>query len=62
MNQTEIVDLVREAIMIAIQMSAPVMLIGSKVLPAIPLNETLEAEMLPNGSKVAAELQQLLAF
>jgi hypothetical protein len=31
-------------------------------MPAIPLNSTLEATMLPNASKVEAALKELLAY
>lgn len=44
------------------QLDAPVMTIGAKNLPAIPLNVDLEKEMLPNAEKVAAKLQELIGY
>lgn len=41
MNQTEIIEVVREAIMIAIQLGAPVMLIGLAVGVSIALVQAL---------------------
>lgn len=38
----------------------PVALIGAENLPAVPLNEKLEAHMLPNPEKVAKGLRDLL--
>lgn len=43
-------------------LDAPVKVIGSENLPAIPLNSTLEATMLPNVQKVSAAMDQLLRF
>ncbi|MCC6690296.1 MAG: tungsten formylmethanofuran dehydrogenase, partial [Bacteroidia bacterium] len=43
-------------------LDAPVRCIGSKNLPAIPLNSTLEAEMLPNADKVAQVISELLDY
>jgi len=43
-------------------LDAPVMTIGSECLPAIPLNATLEATMLPNSIKVLQKLKELLAY
>jgi 2-oxoisovalerate dehydrogenase E1 component len=43
-------------------LDAPVMTLGSRNLPAIPLNSTLEATMLPNAEKVKDKLSELLAF
>ncbi|MDP4821083.1 MAG: thiamine pyrophosphate-dependent enzyme [Saprospiraceae bacterium] len=43
-------------------LDAPVTAIGAENLPAIPLNSTLEAAMLPSGEKVAAALRKLLAY
>ena len=42
------------------QLDAPVRAVGAENLPAIPLNSTLEALMLPNADKVAAHLEWLL--
>lgn len=44
------------------KLDAPVMTIGAKNLPAVPLNMGLEAEMLPNADKVAAKLNELLNY
>ena len=44
------------------QLDAPVMTIGAKNLPAIPLNVDLEKEMLPNADKVAQKLQELISY
>ena len=43
-------------------LDAPVKLLGSENVPAIPLNSTLEQTMLPNAVKVAAALGDLLAY
>jgi 2-oxoisovalerate dehydrogenase E1 component len=43
-------------------LDAPVELIGSEKLPAIPLNSTLEQTMLPNAEKVAARMEWLLNY
>ena len=43
-------------------LDAPVEIIGSENLPAIPLNSTLEATMLPNASKVAKAISELLNY
>jgi 2-oxoisovalerate dehydrogenase E1 component len=43
-------------------LDAPVRVLGSKDLPAIPLNSTLEATMLPNAAKVAALMQEILEY
>jgi 2-oxoisovalerate dehydrogenase E1 component len=43
-------------------LDAPVRVIGSEALPAIPLNSTLEATMLPNASKVSAAISSLLDY
>ncbi|MEO0896187.1 MAG: thiamine pyrophosphate-dependent enzyme [Bacteroidota bacterium] len=43
-------------------LDAPVHILGSAPLPAIPLNSTLEASMLPNAEKVAAKLEALLSY
>ena len=44
------------------QLDAPVRSIGAKDLPAIPLNSTLEAEMIPNAERVTKALEDLLAY
>ena len=43
-------------------LDAPVRIIGSENLPAIPLNSTLEATMLPNADKVAKVMEELLKY
>jgi 2-oxoisovalerate dehydrogenase E1 component len=43
-------------------LDAPVRIIGSENLPAIPLNSTLEAAMLPNADKVALMMKELLNY
>jgi 2-oxoisovalerate dehydrogenase E1 component len=43
-------------------LDAPVMCVGAEPLPAIPLNSTLEATMLPSEKKVAAKLEELLGW
>ncbi len=43
-------------------LDAPVRVIGSGNTPAIPLNSTLEYELLPNAEKVATAITQLLNY
>lgn len=43
-------------------LDAPVMVIGSENLPAIPLNSTLEQTMIPSADKVRAKLEELLNY
>lgn len=43
-------------------LDAPVKVVGSENLPAIPLNSILEKTMLPNADKVEAAIAQLLAY
>jgi 2-oxoisovalerate dehydrogenase E1 component len=43
-----------------VHLDAPVKAIGAEVLPAIPLNSTLEGLMLPNADKVAKQIEWLL--
>jgi len=43
-------------------LDAPVMLLGSENLPAIPLNSTLEKTMIPNVEKVKAKIQELMDY
>jgi 2-oxoisovalerate dehydrogenase E1 component len=43
-------------------LDAPVRTLGSTNVPAIPLNSTLEAALLPNAEKVASALSELLAY
>jgi 2-oxoisovalerate dehydrogenase E1 component len=44
------------------QLDAPVKVVGSENLPAIPLNSILEKTMLPNAEKVETAIEQLLAY
>lgn len=44
------------------QLDAPVMVIGSANMPAIPLNSVLEETMIPNAEKVAAKLSELIDY
>ena len=43
-------------------LDAPVYIMGSENLPAIPLNSTLEATMLPNAEKVSEKIEKILAY
>ncbi len=43
-------------------LDAPVMVIGSENMPAIPLNSTLEFTMIPNVDKVKAKIEELLNY
>ncbi|WP_309642614.1 thiamine pyrophosphate-dependent enzyme [Flavobacterium sp.] len=43
-------------------LDAPVMVIGSENMPAIPLNMTLEQTMVPNADKVRAKIDELLGY
>ena len=43
-------------------LDAPIQVMGSANVPAVPLNKALEKEMLPNGDKVYDALNSLLAF
>jgi 2-oxoisovalerate dehydrogenase E1 component len=43
-------------------LDAPVSIIGSANIPAIPLNENLEKAMLPNTEKVKAAIENLLHY
>ncbi|MBK6362467.1 MAG: tungsten formylmethanofuran dehydrogenase [Saprospiraceae bacterium] len=43
-------------------LDAPVMVIGSENLPAIPLNEILEKTMLPSVKKIKDSIHELLLF
>jgi 2-oxoisovalerate dehydrogenase E1 component len=43
-------------------LDAPIMVIGSEDLPAIPLNSKLEETMIPNADKVLEALKKLLAY
>ena len=44
------------------KLDAPVCVIGSEDLPAIPLNTLLEATMLPNADKVTEAIEDLLQY
>jgi 2-oxoisovalerate dehydrogenase E1 component len=43
-------------------LDAPVMVIGSENMPAIPLNSTLEFTMIPNVDKVRLKMEELLEY
>jgi len=43
-------------------LDAPVRVVGSEDTPAIPLNKTLEAALLPNADKVRAVMEEVLNF
>ena len=43
-------------------LDAPVRTLGSANLPAIPLNSTLEATMIPSAEKVQVAIEELLAY
>lgn len=43
-------------------LDVPVDVIGSENMPAIPLNSTLEATMIPNGDKVAKRIREVLEY
>lgn len=44
------------------ELDAPVMLIGSENMPAIPLNATLEATMIPSTDKVKTKILEILEY
>ncbi|MDX1462666.1 MAG: thiamine pyrophosphate-dependent enzyme [Marinirhabdus sp.] len=44
------------------QLDAPVMVIGSENMPAIPLNSTLEETMIPSTEKVKAKIEEILGY
>ena len=44
------------------QLDAPVRTLGSVDMPAIPLNSTLEAAMIPSAEKVSVALSDLLTY
>ena len=43
-------------------LDAPIKCMGSKNVPAVPLNKDLEKEMLPNAEKVSRAIAELLSF
>jgi 2-oxoisovalerate dehydrogenase E1 component len=43
-------------------LDAPVRVIGAENMPAIPLNSTLEATMIPNAEKVESLIKELLEY
>ena len=45
-----------------LDLDAPVKVVGSENMPAIPLNSTLEATMIPNAEKVGKAIQELLDY
>lgn len=44
------------------QLDAPVMVIGSENMPAIPLNSVLEETMIPSTEKVKEKIQEILGY
>ncbi len=44
------------------KLDAPVYVMGSENLPAIPLNSTLEARMLPNSEKISEKIGDILLY
>ena len=44
------------------KLDAPVYVMGSENLPAIPLNSTLESAMLPNAEKVSKKIEDILEY
>jgi 2-oxoisovalerate dehydrogenase E1 component len=44
------------------KLDAPILVLGSEETPAIPLNKTLEATLLPNSDKVIKSLESLLNY
>jgi len=44
------------------KLDAPVSVIGSENLPAIALNSTLEATMLPNSMKVSKKIKEIIDY
>ncbi len=44
------------------ELDAPVMVIGSENMPAIPLNSTLEQTMIPSVEKVKKKMEELLSY
>jgi 2-oxoisovalerate dehydrogenase E1 component len=43
-------------------LDAPVMVIGSENMPAIPLNTILEQTMIPNVEKVRGKMEELMGW
>jgi 2-oxoisovalerate dehydrogenase E1 component len=43
-------------------LDAPVEVIGSENMPAIPLNSILEATMIPNANKVSEAIKSMLSY
>lgn len=43
-------------------LDAPVEVVGAENVPAIPLNSTLEATMIPNANKVEEKINELLSY
>jgi 2-oxoisovalerate dehydrogenase E1 component len=44
------------------KLDSPIYVMGSENLPAIPLNSTLEATMLPNAKKVSKKINKILNY
>ena len=43
-------------------LDAPVKVMGAANTPAIPLNSTLEATMIPNADKLSSLIEEVLAY
>ena len=43
-------------------LDAPIKVIGSENVPAIPLNSKLEERYLPNAEKVSKEINKIMGF
>ena len=43
-------------------LDAPIRVLGAQDMPAIPLNSTLEAEMLPNVEKLKTLINNVLSY
>ena len=43
-------------------LDAPIGIIGSENMPAIPLNSTLEQTMIPSAEKVSAAIKDVLEY
>ena len=43
-------------------LDAPIFVLGSENLPAIPLNSILESTMLPNAEKISKKIEDILRY
>ncbi|SVE32226.1 uncharacterized protein METZ01_LOCUS485080, partial [marine metagenome] len=44
------------------KLDAPVFVMGSENMPAIPLNSKLEETMIPNAEKVSKKIEKILNY